>query len=82
MQQYSSQELRESQMQDTELWPVITWLEGQHPTQNNLQLQGVETRKLWNNKYMLHMKYGVLYYSCEEDIGHPTLNMVVPLSMR
>ena len=81
MQQYNSQELRESQMQDTVLRPVITWLEGEPPTQNDLQLQGVGTRKLWNNKDMLHIK-DMYYYSWEEEIGPPTLKMVVPLSMR
>ena len=39
-------------------------------------------RKLWNNKGKLHIKDGVLYCSWEEDIGPPTLKMVVPLSVR
>ena len=69
-------------MQDTELRPVITWLEREPPTQNDLQLQGVGTRKLWNNKDMLNIKDGVLYYSWEEEIGPPTLKMVESLSMR
>ena len=82
MHQYSSQELRESQMQDTELRPVVTWLESEPPTQNDLQLQGVGTRKLWNNKELLHMKDGVLYYSWEEEIGPSKLKFVVPQSKR
>ena len=65
-------------MQDTDVLPVITWLEGEPPKHNDLQLQCVGTRKLWNNKDMLHIKYGVLYYSWKEVIGPPTLNMVVP----
>ena len=46
MARYSSQELRYSQLRDSELQPVITWLNGESPTGNDLQLQGNGTRML------------------------------------
>ena len=52
MQQYSSQELRESQMQDIVLRPVITWFEGEPPTQNDC---GV----VWET-----VSYGITKVSC------------------
>ena len=56
MHQHNLQEFRESQMQDTELRPVITWLEGGPPT-NDSKVWGP---KLWNNKDWLHLEDGGL----------------------
>ena len=44
MARYSSQELRDSHLRDSELQPVITCLNGEPPTGNDLQLQGKGTR--------------------------------------
>ena len=46
MTQYSLQELRNSQIQNGGLRPVINWLEAEPPTQNDFQLQGITTRVL------------------------------------
>ena len=57
-------------MQDTERRPVITCLEGEPPTQNNdLQLYGVGTRKLRNNKHQLHIENEILYYFVRKRLG-------------
>ena len=42
------QELSDSQVLDSELQPVIHWMEGEAPTQNEVQFQGKITRILWN----------------------------------
>lgn len=50
----------------------ITWLDGETPRGNDLQLKGKGTRMLWNWRDMLHMQDGVLYYRWEEEVGPTT----------
>ena len=82
MTQFSPQELRDAQLLDGELCPVINWLEGEPPTQNDFHLQGIETRTLWKCREQLHILHGVLYYRWVDDRGCSTLRLVVPHSMR
>ncbi len=82
MDQYSPQELRSSQLLDDELLPVIRWLEDESSTDNDLELLAVNTRILWKCRDQLQIKNGVLYYRWEEDIGPPTLKLVVPRTLR
>ena len=82
MDQYSPQELRSSQLLDDELLPVIRWLEDESSTDNDLELLAVNTRILWKCRDQLQIKNGVLYYRWEEDIGPPTLKLVVLRTLR
>ena len=82
MTQFSPQELRDAQLLDGELCPVINWLEGEPPTQNDFHLQGIETRTLWKCREQLRILHGVLYYRWVDDRGCSTLRLVVPHSMR
>ena len=82
MGQYSPQVLRSSQLLDDELLPVIRWLEDESATENDLELLAVNTRILWKCMDQLQMRNGVLYYRWEEDIGPPTLKLIVPRPVR
>ena len=42
MNQFSPQELSDAQLLDGELCPVIKWLEGEPPSQNDFHTQGIE----------------------------------------
>ena len=57
---YSPLELRDSQLFDGDLQPVIHWMEGEAPTQNKVQLHGKTTRILWNWMDRLRMQNVVL----------------------
>ena len=51
--QYRPDEMRNSQMLDSELQPVIHWMKGEAPTQNEVQLQDKTTPILWNWSVLL-----------------------------
>ena len=82
MEQYSKGELREMQLKDVDLSPVIGWLEtSQDPSQAELQLQSPATRHYWRFRDWLHLKNGVLYYWWDFSSGQCPL-MVTPKSLR
>jgi len=56
MHQCSSHKLRESQKQDHELTPVITWLEGKVPTQNDLNSKVWRPVRYGISRIVLHKK--------------------------
>ena len=55
MTQISSQQLRDAQLLDGELCPVITWLEGEPPPQNDFHTEIIETRTLWKCREQLRI---------------------------
>ena len=82
MEQYSKGELREMQLKDVDLSPVIGWLENsQDPSQAELQLQSPATRHYWRFRDWLHLKNGVLYYWWDFSTGRCPL-IVAPKSLR
>ena len=82
MEQYSKGELREMQLKDVDLSPVIRWLEtSQNPSQAELQLQSPATWHYWTFRDRLHLKNDVLYYLWDFSTEQCSL-MVAPKSLR
>ena len=79
---YTSEQLREFQLQDSELKPVISWLESDNgnPSESELMRQGRVTKHLWSCKSQLRIVKGVLYYRWEY-LAHSELKFVVPSSL-
>ena len=74
-------EVREQQMNDPELYLVVCWLEGAHPSEAQLQVLSPNTRHLWLCRSQLEMVNGVSNYRWEDDNGVKKL-LVAPQSMR
>ena len=82
MEQLTPQELRDEQLEDTDICPLITWMEsGATPQDAEVLLQSASTRQLWLCRSQLRLKEGVLYYIWEEDKDRRWL-FVVPASLR
>ncbi|CAC5372090.1 unnamed protein product [Mytilus coruscus] len=63
MQNYSPHHLRQLQLQDSDLFPLIEWIESQYdPSDAELRLQSPATRALWLLGSCLEVIDGVLYY--------------------
>ena len=74
MQTYSHQELRDSQMGDPDISPVISWLEANDtPTSDILQLHSPAVKHLWLCKSQLVLDNGVLFYKWEDVIARKCL---------
>jgi len=57
----SDDELREMQTEDTDLGPVIDWIEnGQPPTADIVRQHSLDTRNLWGQVPTVHLLNGVL----------------------
>jgi len=74
-------ELRDQQLKDPDLQPVISWLEDTVPLQAELFRQSPTTKHLWNCKSQLKFCTGVLYYVWEYT-GSSKLKFLVPESMK
>ena len=75
---YSSEQLREAQLADPDLKPIITWLEAKkEPLLRHLNLESRNTKHLWLCKPQLVIKDGVLYYQWETN-DQKGLKLVVP----
>ena len=62
-QSLSKERLREHQLEDPDLNPIISWLEGnQNPSSQKLFLTSRNTKHLWLCKPHLQMHNGTLYY--------------------
>ena len=82
MDQYSAEQLREMQLKDSDLRPVISWLEaGQDPSQNELQLQSPASKQLWLCRSQLLVKDGTLHYKWDHGDRISQL-LVVPESLK
>ena len=82
IQQYTPEELRQLQMKDADLRPLICWLESEErPRESDVLLQSASTRHFWLCRSQLKLKQGVLYYIWEEDKSHRWL-LVVPTGLK
>ena len=80
--QYTAQELREEQLKDPDLRPILMWLgSGTNPDEGDALLQSPATRHLWLCKSQLRLVEEVLYYQWEEGRKKSNL-LVVPGSMK
>ena len=77
---YKPEELRERQLADPDLEPLLTWLHQGEPTEAELFLKSPAVKHLWKCKSQLRLRNGVLYY--QWDYGtHTSLKLVIPASM-
>ena len=81
MANYSPAILKQHQMEDKDLQPILNWLEEEDPTAEELYLCSPTTKALWLHKQQLQTKNGVLYYSWEDPIENRLL-LVVPESLK
>ncbi|CAC5370997.1 tatD [Mytilus coruscus] len=79
---YSPYHLRQLQLQDSDLFPLIEWIESQYdPSDAELRLQSPATRALWLLGSCLEVIDGVLYYKwINQSERKPCL--VVPNSLK
>ena len=82
MAQVTQQELRDFQLKDLDIRPVLSWLEaGGVSKEAELQMQSASTRHYWVHRAQLRMKGGVLYYLW--NTGTQTiLLLVVPKELK
>jgi hypothetical protein len=79
---YTSDKIRDLQLSDHDLRPVMLWMEdGVSPTQHELFLMSPATKYLWLCKSQLRLRDGVLYYAWENSPGQH-LVLVVPKDLR
>jgi hypothetical protein len=80
---YSAATLREKQLEDADIAPIINWLEsGVLPSENELMLKGYATKALWRDRDLLLMNQCVLYHKWYNIDNSFNLQFVVPLAMR
>ena len=78
---YSSEQLREKQLLDSDLAPVLTWLQQGEPSEAELFIKSPIVKHLWKCKSQLELKDGVLFYKW--DYGTTTkLKLVIPESLK
>ena len=78
----SPTELRELQLADSDLLPIIRWLEeGVEPPQGQLFVRSAATKHLWRCRSQLSLRQGVLYYRWELS-GRVHIKLVAPLGLR
>ncbi len=79
---FSFPELKEVQLQDIDIAPILGWLEsGFNPSQRELRLSSPATRAYWMCKEHIYIWQGVLYYRWEEEDNSRSL-LVVPEGLR
>ncbi len=79
---YSPEELRQHQLKDANLLPIISWLETKlTPSIRELSLTSPATRHIWLCKSQLELKNGVLFYQWISET-HQKLKLVVPDSLQ
>ena len=78
---YTREELRNLQLEDPELRPIMEWLETTEPSTEELFRYSFVTKWLWRHRDQLQIKDGVLYYSWVGVMGESPRH-VVPLSAR
>jgi hypothetical protein len=78
---YSLEQLRELQVKDPDLGPVLAWLESKDPSEAELFRQSSCTKHIWSCRSQLRLVSGVLYY-CWEYVTHKKLKLVVPAELK
>jgi transposase InsO family protein/predicted aspartyl protease len=77
-----AKDLREQQLADPDLKPLITWLEsGTDPPDDKLWLCSPATKHFWSCKTQLTFKDGVLYYIWVDGPFH-RLKLLVPRALK
>ena len=80
--QYSAAEIRTSQMADSDLRVLLTWMEQNHqPNQRELQLCSAGVKRFWRYREQLCRRQGVLYYQWE-DPPQCRLLLLVPSTLK
>ena len=79
---YSDNQLREMQLRDPSLLPIITWLETEDPSEGELLRQGIDTKALWRCRDQLKVLEGVLHYEWLDEKGVGNTKLVVPDNLR
>jgi len=78
----SKEKLREMQLEDLDIHPIINWLErDKNPSPNELRLHSPATRALWMCRGQLCLQQGVLYYTWKNKIDRSRC-LVVPKTIR
>ena len=79
---YSSDQLRDRQRQDSDVYPLVDWVENQRtPSQAEYQLCSPATKFFWTNSALLVVHCGVLYYKWIGDQAVRLL-FIVPVSLQ
>jgi transposase InsO family protein len=79
---YSTSDIHKLQWEDSDLQPIIWWLEsGFPPPEHELYLSSAATKALWLCRNQLQLLKGVLYYRWENRPGRK-LCLVVPKTLR
>lgn len=82
IQDYDSVQLRDLQLQDMDLQPIISWLErGEDPSEAELFLCSAATKHIWSCRSQLQLKHGVLFYEWEH-VSKTRLKLIVPHSKK
>ena len=80
--EYTSEEIRNEQMKDPDLEPIISWLEESHDPKDNILFgHSPATKSLWLCRDRLKFKEGVLFYEwkCLDTL---VLKLVVPRTLQ
>ncbi len=79
---HNATDLRQLQLEDADLRPVLVWLGASiQPEQHELFLSSPATKALWLCKSQLQLRDGVLYHRWEEDLLR-SITLVVPKKLR
>lgn len=82
LESFSSKQLRDYQLEDGTLTPIISWLESkEYPSKNELFRHGPATKALWLCQSKLKLIDGVLFYEWD-GVGTSSLRFVVPESLQ
>jgi predicted aspartyl protease len=82
LESYTSEELRDYQLADASLKPIITWLEAkENPSKNELFKHSPATKALWLCQSKMKLVDGVLFYNWDVA-GFSSLRFVVPEALQ
>lgn len=83
--EFSNEELRRKQLQDSDISPLLRWKEKgvDRPTWEMVSSESRATKAYWNQWERLELSKGVLYRRWESDEGDSSmLQLIVPKSLR
>lgn len=82
MEYHTPEQMREAQLKDFDVRPVLVWMEDEHvPTLEELEQESIETRTLWRAREHLTIVNGVLYYEWHNNIGSKN-KLLVPHELK
>ena len=78
--QISDDELREMQAEDTDLGPVVDWIEnGQSPTADVVRQHSLDTQNLWGQVPTVHLLNGVLVRKLPDQLHRAATTSSLPV---